>query len=48
MSVAQLRSIVTNLPKLEPKAYAYSYEETRTFPEELEEWFQYTEYELGL
>lgn len=48
LSVAQLRNIATNLPKLEPKAYAYSYDETRTFPEELEEWFQYTEYERGL
>lgn len=48
LSLAQLRNIVTNLPKLEPKAYAYSYHETRTLPEELEEWFQYTEEDRGL
>ena len=34
-----------DLPKLEPTAYAYEYEETRSFPEELQEWFQYTEEE---
>ena len=43
LTLAQLRNLVTNLPRLEPRAYAYSYDETRTFPEELEEWFQYTE-----
>ena len=48
LSLAQLRNIVTNLPKLEPTAYAYTYEDTRTFPEELEEWFQYTEEDRGL
>jgi hypothetical protein len=47
LSIAQLRNIVTNLPRLEPKAYAYNYDETRTFPEELDEWFQYTEEDRG-
>ena len=47
-SISQLRNIATSLPKLEPKAYAYSYSETRTFPEEIEEWFQYTEEDRGL
>lgn len=42
LSLAQLRDIVSNLPKIEPTAYAYSYEDTRSFAEELEEWFQYT------
>ena len=43
LSLLQLRKIVGDLPKPEPKAYAYEYEETRSFPEELQEWFQYTE-----
>lgn len=45
LSLMQLRRLVTDLPKLEPVAYAYEYEDTRAFPEELEEWFQYTEEE---
>ena len=48
LTLAQLRNLVTSLPKLEPKAYAYTYDETRTFPEELEEWFQYTEEDRAL
>lgn len=43
LSLAQLRDIVSHIPKLEPKAYAYSFTETRTLAEEIEEWFQYTE-----
>lgn len=45
LSLQQLRRLVTDLPKLEPVAYAYNYEDTRSFPEELDEWFQYTEEE---
>ena len=45
LSLQQLRRLVTDLPKLEPTAYAYEYSDTRGFPEELEEWFQYTEEE---
>ena len=45
LSLLQLRRLVTDLPKLEPTAYAYEYSETRSFPEELEEWFSYTEEE---
>ena len=45
LSLFQLRRLVTDLPKLEPTAYAYDYSETRSFPEELEEWFSYTEEE---
>ena len=45
LSLQQLKRLVTDLPKLEPKAYAYEYMDTREFPEELEEWFQYTEEE---
>lgn len=45
LSLLQLKRLVTDLPKLQPTAYAYAYAETRSFPEELEEWFQYTEEE---
>lgn len=42
LSLAELRNMVRDFPKSEAAAYAYEYEDTRTFPEELEEWFQYT------
>ena len=45
LSLLELKRLVTDLPRLEPKAYAYDYSETRSFPEELEEWFSYTEEE---
>lgn len=45
LSLQQLRRLVTDLPKLEPTAYAYEYTDTREFPEELEEWFQYSDEE---
>lgn len=45
LSLLELKKLVTDLPKLEPTAYAYDYSETRSFPEELEEWFSYTEEE---
>ena len=45
LSLAQLRRIVTDLPKIEPAAYAYEYSESSSFPEELQEWFQYSEQE---
>lgn len=43
LSLIQLKRLVTDLPKLESTAYAFEYEDTRPFPEELEEWFQYIE-----
>lgn len=45
LSLTQLKRLITDLPKLERTAYAYEYEDTRALPEELEEWFQYTEEE---
>lgn len=45
LSLLQLKRLVTDLPKIEPTAYAYDYTETRSFPEELQEWFQYSEQE---
>lgn len=45
VSLAQLKQLVAGLPKLESTAYAYDYSETLPFPEELQEWFQYSEQE---
>ena len=45
LSILQLKRLVSDLPKVEPTAYAYDYAETRSFPEELQEWFQYSEQE---
>ncbi|KAL8932850.1 MAG: hypothetical protein Q9216_006643, partial [Gyalolechia sp. 2 TL-2023] len=45
LSLLQLRQLVTNLPKLEPQAYAYEHADTRSFAEEVEEWFPYSEEE---
>lgn len=46
LSLQQLKRLVTDLPKIEPTAYAYQYSEARSFPEELEEWFSYTGEEM--
>ncbi len=43
LSLMQLKRLVTDMPKVEPTAYAFEYKDTQSFPEELEEWFQYTE-----
>ena len=45
LSLQQLKQLVSDLPNFERRAYAYKYKDTRCFPEELEEWFQYTEEE---
>ncbi|KAI4158008.1 MAG: hypothetical protein LQ342_007832 [Letrouitia transgressa] len=45
LSLLQLRRLVTDLPKFEPKGYAYVYADTRGFGEEVEEWFGYSEEE---
>lgn len=42
LSLTELKNMVKDFPKSESAAYAYEYEDTRTLPEELEEWFQYT------
>lgn len=45
LSLSQLKKLVGQLPKIEPTAYAYEYAETRSFSEELQEWFVYSEEE---
>lgn len=43
LSLAQLKRIVQDIPKLEQRAYAFEYADCQPFPEELDEWFQYSE-----
>jgi hypothetical protein len=41
----QLRRIVTEFPKAEATSYAFTYADTATFEEEIDEWFSYNEAE---
>jgi len=43
LSLAQLRQLVHEMPKVEQPAYAFEYADTQPFHEEIEEWFQYSE-----
>jgi hypothetical protein len=43
LSLAQLRRIVEDMPKVEQQAYAFEYTDSQPFPIELDEWFQYSE-----
>ena len=43
LSLSQLRKIVNELPKSEQPVYAFSYADSQPFPEELDEWFRYSE-----
>lgn len=45
LSLAQLRHLVHEMPKVEQPAYAFEYVDTQPFPEEIEEWFQYNEFD---
>lgn len=43
LSLMQLKKLVAELPKVEERAYAFEYADAQPFPEELDEWFQYSE-----
>lgn len=43
LSLPQLRSLVSQFPKTEQKAYTFEYADAESFPVELDEWFQYSE-----
>ncbi|KAL3458699.1 hypothetical protein BJX64DRAFT_219347 [Aspergillus heterothallicus] len=43
LSLAQLRQLVHEMPKVEQPAYAFEYADAQPFHEEIEEWFQYSE-----
>ena len=45
LSLAQLRKLVGDRPKLEQPAYAFEYADAQPFTEELEEWFQYNDFD---
>ncbi|TID20124.1 N1221-domain-containing protein [Venturia nashicola] len=42
LSLMQLRRLVTEMPKIEPAPYAFTYQDAATLPEEVEEWFAYS------
>lgn len=42
LSLMQLRSLVSELPKVDPAPYAFAYEDASSFEDELEEWFSYS------
>ena len=46
LSLMQLRRIVTEFPKVDPITYAFTYADTASFEEEVDEWFSYNEAEF--
>jgi hypothetical protein len=42
LSLMQLRGLVSELPRVDPAPYAFSYEDASSFEDELEEWFSYS------
>ncbi|KAF7717686.1 Uncharacterized protein PECH_002933 [Penicillium ucsense] len=45
ISLAQLRKLVQDIPKIEQPAYAFEYADAQSFPDELNEWFQYNQFD---
>lgn len=45
LSLMQLRRIVTEFPKIDPTSYAFTYADTASFEEEVDEWFSYNDAE---
>ena len=43
LSLAQLKRIVTEMPRVEPVAYTFKYADAQPLKEEINEWFQYTD-----
>lgn len=48
LSLAQLRQLVQEMPKIEQPAYAFEYADSQSFEEEIEEWFQYSEFDRAM
>ena len=48
LSLAQLRQLVQEMPKIEQPAYAFEYADSQPFEEEIEEWFQYSEFDRAM
>ena len=47
LNLGQLQKLLVPV-QMDMKVYGYVYDDTRSFPEELEEWFQYTEEDAAL
>ena len=45
LSLAELRRLITDMPKQEARAYDFTYDDSSSFSEELDEWFSYAEEE---
>jgi hypothetical protein len=45
LSLMQLKKIVTDFPKIDPTSYAFTYADTASFEEEVDEWFSYNDAE---
>lgn len=43
LSLLQLKRLITDMPRWEPTAYAFKYDDADSFSQELEEWFSYTD-----
>ena len=48
LSLIELRRLVADMPKAEPQSYAFAYDDSSSFEEELEEFFDYTYSERGM
>ena len=48
LSLAQLRRLMQEMPKVEQPAYAFEYADAQSFVEEIEEWFQYNEFDQAM
>lgn len=45
LSLMQLRRVVTEFPKIDATSYAFTYADTASFEEEVDEWFSYNDAE---
>lgn len=45
LSLDELKQLLRDMPKSEQSAYAFKYADAQPFPEEVEEWFQYSEFD---
>lgn len=45
LTLSELRQLLRDMPRPEQPAYAFYYADAEPFPEEIEEWFQYSEFD---
>ncbi|KAE8151225.1 hypothetical protein BDV25DRAFT_139032 [Aspergillus avenaceus] len=48
LSLAQLQQLVQEMPRVEQPAYAFDYADSQPLAEEIEEWFQYSEFDRAM